>query len=153
VKRRKRKTQTKGLASLDIFFSGRVPRIRSIQSRITKLRTQYNQLSKNPKTFSYTVAFGNPGGCMSKPLRNRIDRWHEKLKDLSFEEGKLKTHILILKGSPLTDQNKRDYIYFARWGTGTTKKVELDEYMQRAIQDAPQYVQKAYRKQHGRKQR
>jgi len=140
----RRQLATQKYAGEDVTEKERAFRIRQLKQRIEKTRVKYDGLSKNPQTFSYDVAFGNPGGNVSKSLHNRIERWHNKLRDLSFEEGKLKTHVLILKGSPLTDQNRRDYIYFARWGTGTTKKAELDPIFNRAIQDAPQYVQRAY---------
>jgi len=92
------------------------------------------------------VAFGNPGGCVSKSLGKRIDKWHEKLSDLSKQKERLKTHILILKGAPLTSRIKRDYIYSSNWGVGLEPK-EIEGRFERALQDAPRYVQKAYHKQ------
>lgn len=130
--------------SLPSFIFGK--RIRIIEKRIAKTNKVYTELSKDPKTFSASVAFGNPGGCMSKSLGRRVDKWHEKLSNLAKKEGRLKTHVLILQGKPLTSMQKRDYTYFTNWGSSNLFGKELEARFQRAIQDAPRYVQQAYKR-------
>lgn len=120
-------------------------RVKSLEKQILKTKREHEDLMEHPRTFSYIVAFGNPGGCMSKSLRKRVERYHNKLSDLHKKEQRLQIHKKIVEGKPLTIEDKRNYLYASNWGGSYSyKSEELDTKFNRALKDAPAYVQKGY---------
>ena len=138
------------MKKIDVIEKERAYRIKSLDKQIAKTSAEYDDLLNNPRTFSYSVAFGNPGGCMSKSLSNRINKYHEKLSELSKKQGRLELHKKILQGEPLTTRDKRDYLYNSHWGGGwNIDSNQVDPTFNRALQDTPKYVQKAYTQNYG----